>query len=112
MVVPLRDGAARDGDKVRLLRTAERLTITDLPFVAQHAVHPAVREPGADVEDGVAADVEGAAHLSQAPAFPQFEHYLSADAGTGARVSGVDEGLQAGPASVGQPAFRTVSWDL
>jgi hypothetical protein len=96
MVVPVRNGAAGDGDEMGLLRSGECLAITDLALVAQHCIHAAFLKAGAHVEDGVAADVEGAADLGEAPAFSQFERDLGAGARSGALVARVDEGLQAG----------------
>ncbi len=60
------------------------------------ALLDAFRKAGAHVHDSVAADVERAADLGEAPALPQFERDLGAGARTGALVAQVDEGLQAG----------------
>jgi hypothetical protein len=67
VVVAVGDRAAGDGDEVGLLRAGERLAVAGLPLLAEHRVHPALGEAGAHAHGGVAADVEGAAHLGQAP---------------------------------------------
>jgi len=96
------DRAAGDGDEVGLLRAGERLAIARLPLVAEHRLHPAFRKASADVEDGVAADVERAADLGEAPALPQFERDLGAGASASALMAQVDEGLQAGAVQLGE----------
>jgi hypothetical protein len=76
MVVPVEDGAARDGDEVGLLRAGQGLTIPDLTLMTHHGIHPAFRIAGADRHDGIAADIVGATDFGQAPAFAQFEQDL------------------------------------
>jgi hypothetical protein len=79
-----------------LLRAGQRLEIADLALVAQHRIHAAFREAGADRHDGIPADVERMTDLGQAPAFAQFEQDLGPRASTSALVAQVDESLQAG----------------
>src|SRR5262249_187487 len=91
----MRDGATGDGDEEGLLRADERLAIAALPFVGEHSVHPALGEARPHVDDGIAADVEGAAHLGQTPARAQLARDLGARTGTRAGMARVDEGLHA-----------------
>lgn len=95
MVVPIRNGAARDGDEVGLLRAIEGLAIARLPPLAEHRIHSALSEARAHADGSIAADIEGAAHLSQAPVLSQFEQDRGAGADSGAGVAGVDAGVEA-----------------
>jgi hypothetical protein len=102
MVVPVRNGAAGDGDEVGLLGPGEGLAVARLPLLAEHRIDPTLGEPGAHAHSGVAADVEGTAHLSQAPALAQFEQDLGTGAEPGAGMASVDEGVEARAIRLGQ----------
>jgi hypothetical protein len=54
-------------------RTGQRLAKVLLALVGQHGLYSAFLEARVHAHRGVAAHVEGAAHVSEAPAVPQFE---------------------------------------
>jgi hypothetical protein len=95
MLVPIRDGAAGDGDEVGVLRAAERLAIARLSPLAEYRIEAALGEACAHAHRGVAADAEGAADLGEAPALAQFEQDLSPRANPGGRATDVDTGVEA-----------------
>ena len=102
MVVPIRHRAARNGDEAGLLGTGERLAIAGLPLLAEHCIDAALGEARAHAHRGVAANIEGAAHLSEAPAFREFEQNL------GAGAARVDAGVQA--RAVGRGERDLIAW--
>jgi hypothetical protein len=95
MVVSIWNGAACDGDEVSLLRTSQGLAVAHLALVTHYRIYAAFVESATDGHDSIAAHIECATYLMQAPAFAQFEQDLSTRTSTGTLMPGMNKGLQA-----------------